>query len=164
MSIRLISISTTNCKWRRAVSSFLKTNQSIFSSSSNFLRDYQPINRTTKFLPLHLTFSELSLNKFEAYRELSEDPAKQFGNVRFMKYVAGFFGWFDRRLIQTEHHNDHIRRILIDSDFVLKGLGIFTSKNAGGQNVLLFFALLSVMSFRFAFDFMGVFFSFSKSS
>lgn len=36
-----------------------------------------------------------------------------------MKYAAGFFGWFDRRLIQTEDDQDVVRRKLIDSDFTL---------------------------------------------
>ena len=68
---------------------------------------------------MHLTFSELNLTRFQTYRNLSEDPANQFSNVRFMKYTAGLFGWFDRRLIQTEDDQDVVRRKLIDADFDL---------------------------------------------
>ena len=66
---------------------------------------------------MHLTFSELNPTRFQTFKNLSEDPANQFSNVRFMKYAAGLFGWFDRRLIQTEDDQDVVRRKLIESDF-----------------------------------------------
>lgn len=57
-----------------------------------------------------------------------------------MKYASGLFGWFDRRLIQTEDQ-DVVRRKLIDADFNLNRLGIFDGKNPG----LGFFCLIVLL-------------------
>ena len=43
-----------------------------------------------------------------------------------MKYTAGLFGWFDRRLIRSEEDQEHIRKTLIDSDFSLNGFGVLS--------------------------------------
>ena len=130
MLIRLISISTISSKWSVKfvtdnLSSCFELIGRFSSPSSNFLRDYQPINRTTKSLPLYLTFSRLDSWMFWRFRELSQNPAIQFGNVRFMKYVSGFFGWFDRRLIKSEEDQDQLRQKLIDSGFMLRDVKSF---------------------------------------
>ena len=74
---------------------------------------------------MNLNFGRLDLTRFQTFKNLSEDPATQFSNVRFMKYAAGLFGSFDRRLIQTEDDQDVVRKKLIDADFNLIGKDYF---------------------------------------
>lgn len=88
-----------------------QTNRPNSSQSSNLLGNFQSINQTTKFLPLHLTFDILNLLEYSVYTRSSD----KLSGLRTIKYA--FFGWFNKRLIRTEEDQDFIRKKFIDSDF-----------------------------------------------
>lgn len=69
-----------------------------------------------------MTFSTLDLKKYEHY---TKGPNTHFASFKLMKFAL--FGWFDKRLIQTDEDQDIIRQKLIDSKFDLKNLLAFVS-------------------------------------
>lgn len=150
----------TSSKLRITILLFLLRTNRVSSPSSNFLRDYKPINETTKFLFLHLTFGSLDWCRYWKNQQISENPFAQFGNVRVMKYTAGFFGRFDRRLIQTQDDQDEVRRKLIDADFDLNGFGVLSrcGQNSDAISVFLFFVscfLFSALFLQLLFEGLG---------
>ena len=88
--------------------------------SSNFLRDYKPINRTSKSLPLRLTFKTLDLLK---YRDFSRNSDGHIDFYKLNKFIL--FGYFNKRLIHTEEDQDFIRENLIKIDFSLADPELF---------------------------------------
>ena len=80
------------------------------------MRDYRPINQTTKRLPIHLTLNTVSFEQFQRF--LSYQGANQRVN---------FGGWFSRlnlRLKQTEEEEDFFRTKLKELEVKYSNLQI----------------------------------------
>lgn len=81
----------------------------------NMLRDYQPINQTTKFLQLSLTFQPLSLFKWQIY------SAQAMRN----KWTANVLG--DNFAEDDDEDQDSLKEALLETSPYLLGLTIFVS-------------------------------------
>ncbi|GLH01413.1 Uncharacterized protein GBIM_07572 [Gryllus bimaculatus] len=81
----------------------------------NMLRDYQPINKTTKSLQLSLTFQPLSLFKWQIY------SAQAMRN----KWTASVLG--DNFAEEDEEDADYLKEALLETSPYLLGLTIFVS-------------------------------------
>lgn len=89
-------------------------NTKFASQTRNLLRDYQPINETTKLLPLHLTFSPLSMFWFQIYM------AHQMRN----KWSSSF-GM--NMIEETEDEQDSVKEALLGTSPYLLALTVIVS-------------------------------------
>ncbi|GAB0089244.1 cleft lip and palate transmembrane protein 1 [Sergentomyia squamirostris] len=83
----------------------------FFNDYWNMMRDYQPLNKTTTVLELHLTFQPLSLFKWQLY------AAQSMKN----KLTGGLFGDLMASEEQDEDQ-DSLKEALLDTSPVLLGL------------------------------------------
>lgn len=80
----------------------------------NLLRDYQPINTTTKLLPLHLTFQPISMFKFQLY--MAQAMRHKWANSFGMDMMQ-----------ESEEEQDSIKEAFLETSPYLLGLTVIVS-------------------------------------
>lgn len=121
------------------LSNYKITNLSLttpFPFISRLIRDYRPINQTTKRLPIQLTFNTVSFEQFQRF--LSYQGANQRVN---------FGGWFSRlnlRLHETEDEEDFFRTKLKELEAKYSSLQIVFFVRLNFVFVALFYILTLV--------------------
>ncbi|XP_059615846.1 putative lipid scramblase CLPTM1 [Phlebotomus argentipes] len=81
----------------------------FFNDYWNMMRDYQPLNKTTKVLELHLTFQPLSLFKWQLY------AAQAMKN----KWTSGIFSELTE---EQDEDQDSLKEALLDTSPLILGL------------------------------------------
>lgn len=86
----------------------------IFLKKRNLLRDYQPINETTKLLPLHLTFSPISMFKFQIY--MAQMMRNKWSSAFGMSMIE-----------ETEEEQDSVKEAFLETSPYLLALTVIVS-------------------------------------
>jgi len=80
----------------------------------NLLRDYQPVNETTKLLPLHLTFTPISMFKFQLY--MAQMMRNKWSNAFGINMIE-----------ESEEEQDSVKEAFLETSPYLLALTVIVS-------------------------------------